>query len=81
MFLLRVLQRKLYHHLFIFRRCLLIEQLLLTGKSKYLLLLGADRDNEVLASHPLAISLKKLKQNKAVINKIKLKNLPIYQKQ
>ncbi|MGD1804945.1 AAA family ATPase [Dapis sp. BLCC M126] len=57
----------------------LIEQLLVAGTTKYLLLLGAYRDNEVLASHPLAISLKKLKQNQALINKIKLKKLPIYQ--
>ncbi|MGD1713311.1 ATP-binding protein, partial [Dapis sp. BLCC M172] len=57
----------------------LIEQLLIAGKTKYLLLLGAYRDNEVLASHPLAISLNNLKQNKAAINKIKLKKLPVYQ--
>ncbi|NEQ73665.1 MAG: AAA family ATPase [Okeania sp. SIO2C9] len=57
----------------------LIERLLVEGKTKYLLLLGAYRDNEVLASHPLAISLKKLKQNKAGVNKIKLKKLPISQ--
>ncbi|NEQ36871.1 MAG: AAA family ATPase [Okeania sp. SIO3I5] len=57
----------------------LIERLLLVGKTKYLLLLGAYRDNEVSASHPLTISLKKLKQNKAGINKIKLKKLPVYQ--
>ncbi len=57
----------------------LIEQLLLAGKTKYLLLLGAYRDNEVWASHPLAISLKKLKQNQAGINQIKLRKLPVYQ--
>ncbi|MDJ0517966.1 MAG: AAA family ATPase, partial [Trichodesmium sp. MO_231.B1] len=57
----------------------LIERLLVAEKTKYIFLLGAYRDNEVLASHPLAISLKKLKQNKAGINKIKLKKLPIYQ--
>ncbi|WP_202224933.1 AAA family ATPase, partial [Okeania sp. KiyG1] len=57
----------------------LIERLLISGATKYLLLLGAYRDNEVLASHPLAISLKKLKQNKAAINKIKLQKLPVDQ--
>ncbi|MEM1172718.1 MAG: AAA family ATPase [Cyanobacteria bacterium P01_H01_bin.35] len=57
----------------------LIEKLLLAGKTKYLLLLGAYRDNEVSASHPWAISLKKLKQNQAIINKIKLQKLPVYQ--
>jgi len=57
----------------------LIEKLLLAGKTKYLLLLGAYRDNEVSASHPLAIYLKKLKQNQAIINKIKLQKLPVYQ--
>ncbi|NET42328.1 AAA family ATPase [Okeania sp. SIO2B3] len=57
----------------------LIERLLISGATKYLLLLGAYRDNEVLASHPLAISLKKLKQNQAGINKIKLQKLPVYQ--
>ncbi|NES03778.1 MAG: AAA family ATPase [Okeania sp. SIO2F4] len=57
----------------------LIERLLVAEKTQDIFLLGAYRDNEVSASHPLAISLKKLKQNKAVINKIKLKKLPIYQ--
>ena len=57
----------------------LIERLLVAEKTKYIFLLGAYRDNEVLASHPLAISLKKLKQNQARINKIKLRKLPRYQ--
>jgi len=42
----------------------LMERLLLEGQTEYLLLLGAYRDNEVPAGHPLAMSLAKLRQNK-----------------
>ena len=41
----------------------LVERLLVEGQTQYLLLLGAYRDNEVSASHPLAIALAKLQQN------------------
>ena len=56
----------------------LIERLLVTGTTKYILLLGAGRDNEVSINHTLAIFLKKLKSNQAEINQINLKKLPIY---
>ncbi|MEQ9669361.1 AAA family ATPase [Coleofasciculus sp. G2-EDA-02] len=42
----------------------LMERILLDGETQSLLLLGAYRDNEVSVSHPLAISLQKLQQNK-----------------
>ena len=54
----------------------LIERLLVTGTTKYILLLGASRDNEVSINHTLAIFLKKLKSNQAEINQINLKKLP-----
>ena len=47
------------------------------GGTKYLLLLGAYRDNEVYPSHPLMLSLAELKQEQAVISTITLQPLAI----
>ena len=56
----------------------LMERMLLSGQTEYLLLLGAYRDNEVSAGHPLAMSLAKLQQNKgSAIAQITLKPLPL----
>ena len=55
----------------------LIERMLIEGQSEYLLLLGAYRDNEVSAGHPLIMTLKKLQENHATINQIDLKPLPL----
>ncbi|MBP0013452.1 MAG: AAA family ATPase [Roseofilum sp. SID3] len=58
----------------------LIERLLLEEPTEYLLLLGAYRDNEVSAAHPLAMSLAKLQQNKGkTIAEIILNPLPLNQ--
>lgn len=57
----------------------LIERILIEGKTEYLLLLGAYRDNEVSVGHPLAISLEKLGENNNAINQITLKPLPLDQ--
>ncbi|MDY6805292.1 MAG: AAA family ATPase [Cyanobacteriota bacterium] len=54
----------------------LMERMLVEGQTEYLLLLGAYRDNEVSASHPLAISLEKLRQERDAINQITLNPLP-----
>jgi len=50
----------------------LLEKLMLDSKTKYLLIIGAYRDNEVDPSHPLIISLDKLKNENAVVNFINL---------
>ena len=55
----------------------LIERMLVEGQTEYLFLLGAYRDNEVSAGHPLAMSLEKLRKNNNVINQITLNPLPV----
>jgi predicted ATPase/signal transduction histidine kinase/tRNA A-37 threonylcarbamoyl transferase component Bud32 len=50
----------------------LFERLMLDSKTRYLLIIGAYRDNEVDSSHPLVISLDKLKNENAVVNFITL---------
>ncbi|MBP0011260.1 protein kinase domain-containing protein [Roseofilum sp. Belize Diploria] len=58
----------------------LMERMLLEGQTEYLLLLGAYRDNEISAGHPLAISLAKLRQNKSEeIAQVTLNPLPLDQ--
>ncbi|MGB3507959.1 MAG: serine/threonine-protein kinase PknK, partial [Microcoleaceae cyanobacterium] len=57
----------------------LIEQILVGGKTEYLLLLGAYRDNEVSASHPLSICLEKIQKNHNSINQITLQPLSLEQ--
>ena len=55
----------------------LIELLLSDGDSKYLLLLGAYRDNEVSPTHPLISTIEKLEKIGSVVNKISLQPLDI----
>ncbi|NET14271.1 MAG: serine/threonine-protein kinase PknK, partial [Okeania sp. SIO1H6] len=55
----------------------LMERMLVEGQTKYLLLLGAYRDNEVSVSHPLAMSLEKLRKNNNAINQITLNPLSL----
>ena len=50
----------------------LLEMLIPDSKTRYLLIIGAYRDNEVDSTHPLIISLDKLKNENAVINFITL---------
>ncbi|MDJ0556870.1 MAG: AAA family ATPase [Microcoleaceae cyanobacterium MO_207.B10] len=57
----------------------LVERLLNEDETQHLLLLGAYRDNEVSASHPLAIALEKLQQNNSAIDQITLQPLPTEQ--
>ncbi|MEA5514819.1 AAA family ATPase, partial [Nodularia sp. UHCC 0506] len=47
-------------------------QLLMSELGGYLLLIGAYRDNEVSAAHPLMLTLEKIKKEKATINTINL---------
>ena len=54
----------------------LIEQLM-TLDSKYLLLIGAYRDNKISATHPLILSLEKIRKTKAIVNQIILQPLAI----
>ncbi|MGL4622421.1 MAG: AAA family ATPase [Chroococcidiopsis sp.] len=48
----------------------LIELILLDEQTQYLFLIGAYRDNEVTLTHPLALTLKKLRKQGAVLQKI-----------
>jgi len=57
----------------------LMERLFVEGQTQYLLLLGAYRDNEVSAGHPLAITLEKLQQNDNTIHQITLEPLTLKQ--
>jgi PAS domain S-box-containing protein len=57
----------------------LIERLLLYGQTEYLFLLVAYRDNEVMAGHPLLMTLEKIRQNHNPINQITLQPLPLEQ--
>ncbi|MBG0858907.1 MAG: AAA family ATPase, partial [Bacteroidales bacterium] len=53
----------------------LLERLMLDSKTRYLFIIGAYRDNEVDSSHPLALSLGKLRNENAVVNFITLRPL------
>jgi predicted ATPase/signal transduction histidine kinase/tRNA A-37 threonylcarbamoyl transferase component Bud32/DNA-binding NarL/FixJ family response regulator len=55
----------------------LIELIVTNIDSKYLLLIGAYRDNEVDATHPLISTLDKIQQARISINKITLRTLNI----
>lgn len=48
----------------------LLEQFLLDPEGKNLLLIGAYRDNEVDSVHPFALTMERLKQNKAILHHI-----------
>jgi len=53
----------------------LLEQIITEHENKALLLIGAYRDNEVLPTHPLMISLEKIKNSHASIQQINLQPL------
>ncbi|MCL1467533.1 trifunctional serine/threonine-protein kinase/ATP-binding protein/sensor histidine kinase [Argonema galeatum] len=55
----------------------LIKLLTTDADSQYLLLIGAYRDNEVDATHPLILTLDKIRKNGGVVNTIFLKALNI----
>ena len=55
----------------------LIEQLMLDTDNKYLLLIGAYRDNEVSPTHPLIYTLKKITQAQVLVDEITLRPLTI----
>ncbi|MCP6761847.1 MAG: AAA family ATPase [Fischerella sp. CENA71] len=55
----------------------LIQILLSDPESKYLLLIGAYRDNEVNPTHPLMLTLEEIRKSGAVINNIVLQPLEI----
>ena len=50
----------------------LLERLILDSKTRYLFIIGAYRDNEVSSTHPLNISLDRIKNENAVVNTITL---------
>ena len=53
----------------------LLERLILDLKARYLLIIGAYRDNEVDSLHPLMQTLNKLRRENTIINYITLHNL------
>ncbi|MEH2230582.1 MAG: AAA family ATPase [Nostoc sp.] len=55
----------------------LIERLMTDTERKYLLLIGAYRDNEVSPTHPLMMSLSKIQSSGAVVNNIVLSSLQL----
>ncbi|MBN3895717.1 MAG: AAA family ATPase [Nostoc sp. NOS(2021)] len=55
----------------------LIELLMTDSARKYLLLIGAYRDNEVLSTHPLMMSLSKIQASGALVNNILLSPLQL----
>ncbi|MFN6483764.1 MULTISPECIES: AAA family ATPase [unclassified Nostoc] len=55
----------------------LIELLMTDTERKYLLLIGAYRDNEVSPTHPLMMSLSKIQSSGAVVNNIVLSSLQL----
>lgn len=55
----------------------LIELLMTDIERKYLLLIGAYRDNEVSPTHPLMMSLSKIQSSGAVVNNIVLSSLQL----
>jgi|WetSurSiteA1Bulk_404760.scaffolds.fasta_scaffold00015_14 predicted ATPase/signal transduction histidine kinase len=50
----------------------LLEMLILDSKTRYLFIIGAYRDNEVNSTHPLVLSLNKIKNENAIVNTITL---------
>jgi predicted ATPase/signal transduction histidine kinase/DNA-binding response OmpR family regulator/tRNA A-37 threonylcarbamoyl transferase component Bud32 len=55
----------------------LIQLLICDPKSQYFLIIGAYRDNEVGAAHPLMLTLEEIKKNGALVNEIVLLPLQI----
>jgi predicted ATPase/signal transduction histidine kinase len=56
----------------------LIQLLMSQTDSKYLLLIGAYRDNEVSSSHPLTLALQEIRKSRAIINTITLNPLKLF---
>ncbi|WP_026735779.1 hybrid sensor histidine kinase/response regulator [Fischerella sp. PCC 9605] len=56
----------------------LIQLLISDPNNQYLLLIGAYRDNEVSATHPLMLTLEEIQKSGAVVNNIVLQPLQIY---
>ena len=52
-------------------------QLLMSGASKGLFLIGAYRDNEVRAAHPLILTLEEISKSQSIINRITLSPLEL----
>jgi predicted ATPase/GAF domain-containing protein len=50
----------------------LLERLMLDTRTRYMFIIGAYRDNEVDPTHPLIISLNKIKNENAIVNTITL---------
>ena len=50
----------------------LLEKLILDSMTRYMFIIGAYRDNEVDSTHPLFISLNKIKNENAIVNTITL---------
>ncbi|MBD2014214.1 AAA family ATPase [Microcoleus sp. FACHB-53] len=59
------------------RPSLKLMELLMTSSQAGLFLIGAYRDNEVSAAHPLRLTLKDIKDNGAIVNEIFLKRLDL----
>ena len=59
------------------RPSLKLMELLMTSSEAGLFLIGAYRDNEVSAAHPLRLTLKEIKDNGAIVNEIFLKPLDL----
>ena len=57
----------------------LIERLITDTDSQYLLIIGAYRDNEVNATHPLILTLEQINKTQASVNQISLQPLSIIQ--
>lgn len=55
----------------------LIELLMSASKNRYLLIIGAYRDNEVSASHPLLLTVDEIRKLGATVNEIFLSNLSL----
>ncbi|RKZ89883.1 MAG: hypothetical protein DRR19_11005, partial [Candidatus Parabeggiatoa sp. nov. 1] len=53
----------------------LVELMMTDNEMRYLLIIGAYRDNETSPTHPLMVTIDNLKKAKAVINQITLTNL------
>ncbi|MGF1673473.1 MAG: AAA family ATPase [Rivularia sp. (in: cyanobacteria)] len=53
----------------------LMQLLISESESKYLLLIGAYRNNEVFVAHPLMLTLEEIRKTGAIINTINLKSL------
>jgi predicted ATPase/tRNA A-37 threonylcarbamoyl transferase component Bud32 len=56
----------------------LIELLMTASDNRYLLIIGAYRDNEVSGSHPLLLTIDNIRKVGAIVNEILLSNLSLF---